>query len=139
MDTPSIGYGTADIPSVDLVPTAPSADKIIGATNDGGVPEDFTIRGADATGATETWTITTGSPGGASTFNYNHKFLDCDTDNTCGSPAGANTMDATPESLATGVAINGTEYFQLRLSTPTETGGDLSEHSTSVTVTASAT
>ena len=35
VDTPSIGYGTVNIPSVDLVP---SSDPIIGATNAGGVP-----------------------------------------------------------------------------------------------------
>lgn len=142
LDTASIGYGTVNIPSVDRVPTTPSADKIIGATNAGGVPEDFTIRGANATGTgspPKPWTITTGSPGGTSTYNYNHKFIDCGSSATCVSPPAANLMDTTPETLAIGVAISGTEYFQLRLSTPTETGGDLTEHSTFVTVTASAT
>lgn len=136
IDTANIGYGTVNIPSVDLIPTG---DPIIGATNNGGIPEDFTIRGDDATGTTKIWMITTGSPGGATTYDYNHKFIDCGNSSTCVTPAAADTMNTTPEALATGVAKDDTEYFKLRLSTPTETGGDLSEHSTSVTVTASAT
>ncbi|MCH8748154.1 hypothetical protein IH781_00225 [Patescibacteria group bacterium] len=138
MNTTSIGYGTVEIPSVDRVPTDPSADKIIGATNNGGIPEDFFISGADATGASQNWTIVDGAPSGASTYDYNHKFLDCDNDSACTNPATANSMTTTAEALATGVSVNATEYFKLRLSTPTETGGDLSEHSTTVTVLATA-
>lgn len=136
VDTSAIGYGTVNIPSVDLVPTG---DTIIGATNDGGIPEDFTIKGANATGGTVLWTIVTTSPGGAASYDYNHKFIDCGGVSDCTGAAAANTMDTTNEALATGVAVNDIEYFKLRLSTPTETGGDLTEHSTSVTVTASAT
>lgn len=130
-----VDYGTVEVPSPDNVPTG---DTIIGATNNGGVPEDFTIRGDNAAGASETWTITTGAVGGATTFNYNHKFIDCESSSTCAAPAAANTMDTTPEALASNVAKTDTEYFKLRLSTPTETGGDLSQHSTDVTVQASA-
>lgn len=135
---PSVGYGTVNIPSVELVPTG---DTIIGANNNGGVPEDLTIKGANATGTTKTWTIVDGSPGGAETYNYNHKFIDCGSDSTCTSPPppAANNMTTTAEALATGVLVSSTEYFKLRLSTPTATGGDLSVHSTTVTVMATAT
>lgn len=134
----AVAYGTVNIPSVDNVP---SPDSIIGATNNGGIPEDFTIRGADATpggGGSKTWKITTGSPSGSLDYFYNHKFLDCGSDSGCSAPPAANLMDTTPEALATSVAISGTEYFKLRLSTPTETGGDLTTHSTTVTVQATA-
>lgn len=135
VDNSSVAYGTVEVPSTDNTPTG---DTIIGATNNGGVPENFTIRGADATGDTETWTIVDGAPGGSTTFNYNHKFLDCDNDSACSSPTAANNMTTALEALATNVAKTNTEYFKLRLSTPTETGGDLSQHSTTVTVQASA-
>lgn len=135
----SVGYGTVEIPSVDLVPTD---DTIIGATNDGGVPEDLTIKGANATGATGdtvTWTIVDGSPSGDAAYNYNHKFIDCGSSSDCTSSLLANNMTTTAEELATGVLVDSIEYFKLRLSTPTETGGDLGEHSTTVTVMATAT
>ncbi len=127
----SVAYGTVDIPSTDNVPTG---DTIIAATNDGNDTAKFNIKGADATGDTITWTIVDGAPGGAATYNYNHKFLDCGGDSGCSSPAAANNMTTSYEELEASVATTNSEYFKLRLSTPTETGGDFSEHSTTVTV-----
>ncbi|MCK4592112.1 hypothetical protein KAT63_01570 [Candidatus Parcubacteria bacterium] len=128
---PSVGYGFVDVPSTDNIPTTPSSDPIIAATNSGNVDEDFTIRGDDATGTSITWTIVDGSPG---TYDYNHKFLDCGNDSGCSSPAAANNLTKTTESLAEDVSAGSSEYFKLKLSTPTETGNDTSQHSTSVTV-----
>ncbi|MBI2621159.1 MAG: hypothetical protein HYW63_00745 [Candidatus Levybacteria bacterium] len=133
----SVDYGTVAVPSVDLVPTG---DTIIGATNDGNITETFNIKGANATGTTKTWTIVDGAPGGAETFNYNHKYADCGVgDSTCTTQDAVNNMTTGYETLEAGVAAGSSDYFRLRLSTPTETGGDTSEHSTTVTVQAVAT
>lgn len=128
----SVAYGTVGVPTVDNVPTG---DTIINANNNGGIPETFNIKGANATGTTKTWTITTGAVGGDPTYNYNHKFLNCGIgDSTCTTVDPANTMDTGYETLQTNVAAASSDYLKLRLSTPTETGGDTSEHSTTVTV-----
>ncbi len=127
----SVAYGTVGVPTVDNIPTG---DTIIGASNNGGIPETFNIKGANATGTTVLWTITTGAVGGTPTYNYNHKFLACAADATCAAPAAANTMDTVNKPLNTNVAASASRYFKLRLSTPTETGGDTSVHSTTVTV-----
>ena len=138
VDPAAVGYGTVGVPSVDNIPTTPSADKVITANNNGGIPETFNIKGANATpggGGTKTWTIVDGAPGGAASYNYNHKFVSC-TDNAlaCTTVAAANNMTTVYEALNTNVAAAASRYFKLRLSTPTETGGDTSEHSTTVTV-----
>lgn len=132
----SVAYGTVGVPTVDNVPTG---DTIIGATNNGGIPETFNIKGANATGTTIPWTIVDGAPGGAGSYNYNHKFLNCGIgDSTCTTVDAANNMTTAYETLETNVAAGSSDYLKLRLSTPTETGGDTSEHSTSVTVLATA-
>lgn len=128
----SVAYGTVPVPSVDRIPTG---DTIIGATNDGNVTETFNIKGANATGTTITWTIVDGAPGGAASYNYNHKYADCGIgDLTCTTQDAADNMTTGYEVLEAGVAASFIDYFRLRLSTPTETGGDFSEHSTTVTV-----
>jgi len=130
-----VGYGIVGVPSVDNPLETPSSDQIIKAENTGGIPETFNIRGDDAVGTSTTWTITTGAVGGTSAFNYNHKFLNCGIgDTTCSTVDAANAMDKTLEELQTNVAAGSSNYFKLNLSTPTETGGDTSEHSTTVTV-----
>lgn len=132
----TVAYGTVGVPTTDNIPTG---DTIINADNNGNIPENFLIKGANATGGTVTWNITTGAPSGASgtpAYGYNHKFMDCGSDSGCSAPALANTMDTTSETLATNVSATGDRYFKLRLSTPTETGGDTTQHSTSVTLTA---
>lgn len=137
VDPAAVGYGTVGVPSVDNVSTTPSADKIITANNNGGIPETFNIKGANATpgvGGTITWTIVDGAPGGAGSYNYNHKFLACDADSACTTPAVANNMTTVNETLNTNVAASASRYLKLRLSTPTETGGDTTQHSTTVTV-----
>ena len=140
LSTGSVAYGTVGVPSVDNVPTP---DTIIGANNSGGIPENFQIKGADATpggGGSTTWKITTGAVSGTSDYYYNHKFIDCGSSSTCASPVAVNTMDKSYESLATNVPATGSDnrYFKLRLSTPTETGGDTTEHSTTATILATA-
>lgn len=128
----AVAYGTASVPSVDLVPTS---DTIINANNNGNVAETFNIKGANATGTTVTWTIVDGAPGGAASYNYNHKFLDCGVgDSTCTTVDPSNNMTTAYETLEAGVAAGASDYFKLRLSTPTETGGDFSQHSTTTTV-----
>ncbi len=135
--TTLVGYGFVDVPSVDNETTTPSANVILSVENTGNVDEDFLINGADAAGSTVNWTIVDGVVGGTPTFNYNHKFVDCGVgDSTCTTEAAANNMTATPETLSTGVSAASTEYFRLKLSTPTETGDDITEHGTTVTVTA---
>jgi len=140
MPTTSIGYGFVGIPSVDNETTAPSANVILSVENTGNVDEDFLIKGSNAAfggGGSVTWTIVDGAPGGASTHNYNHKFVDCGVgDSTCTTEDAANNMTTTSESLSAGVSAGSIDYFRLKLSTPTETGGDLTEHTTTVTVTA---
>ena len=137
LSTGLVAYGTVGVPSVDNVPTP---DTIIEANNNGGIPENFQIKGDDATGTITTWKITTGAVGGTSDYNYNHKFIDCGSSSTCASPVAVNTMDKSYESLATNVPATGSDnrYFKLRLSTPTETGGDTTEHSTTATILATA-
>lgn len=137
VDPAAVGYGTVGVPSVDNIPTTPSADKVVTAENTGGIPETFNIKGANATGTTVLWNIVDGAPGGAASYNYNHKFVFC-TDNAlaCTTTDPANNMTTVNETLATNVHPTTADkrFFKLRLSTPTETGGDTSEHSTSVTV-----
>ena len=139
LSTGSVAYGTVGVPSVDNVPTG---DTIIDVNNNGGIPENFQIKGANAAGTTTTWKITTGAVGGTPDYYYHHKFMDCGSDSGCSSPVAANTMDTSYESLATNVpATDGPtddRYFKLRLSTPTETGGDTTEHSTTATILATA-
>lgn len=131
----SVAYGTVGVPTVDRIPTG---DTIINANNNGGIPETFQIKGANATpggGGTVTWKITTGAVGGTPDYFYNHKFLNCGVgDSTCTTVEPANEMGTGYEALQTNVAAASSDYFKLRLSTPTETGGDTTEHSTTVTV-----
>lgn len=136
---PSIGYGAVNVPSTDNVPVTPTADQVITAKNDGNATEKLNIRGANATSSAVppatsiAWTITTGTPGGAVTYYYNHKF---------GVPpyiAAFTPMDDTAyATLVASIAKDATQDFKLRLSTPTDAGGDFSEHSTTVTVQAAA-
>jgi len=128
----AVAYGTVAIPSVDLVPTG---DTIINANNNGNVAETFNIKGANATGTTILWTIFDGAPGGAAAYNYNHKFVDCGIgDSTCTTVDAANNMTEGYETLEANIAAGSSDHFKLRLSTPTQTGGDTSVHSTTVTV-----
>ena len=131
----TVGYGFVNVPSTDNVPQTPSTDVIISVQNTGNVNEDFDVKGSDAIGTTVDWTIVDAAPGATT---YNHRFLDCDADSACTAPAAANNMTTTQETLGAGVTGGSFEYFQLRLSTPTETGGDTTEHSTTVTVIATA-
>lgn len=84
------------------------------ATNDGNVPENFNIKGQDATGGGCTWTLagTNGSD------QYVHQFCNA-TDNSCASPPTNYTaLNVSYQALKTGVAASGTVNFHLRLTTP---------------------
>ena len=123
----TVGYGVVDVPGVDKAPVTPTTDPVITATNDGNAAEKLNIKGANATGTSVLWTITTAAPGGSPTYNYNHKFGV--------SPYSIFTaMDTNYATLVASVAQGGTQDFRLRLSTPTDAGADYSVHSTTVTV-----
>lgn len=98
-------------------------------TNAGNVPEDFTITGANATGAVA-WTLaaTTGSE------QYVHEFC---TSSCTSAPTGYTPLTLTPQSLGTTVSAAGTKPLDLYIKTPTVTA-DYASHSVAVTITAAA-
>ncbi len=81
------------------------------AKNDGNVAEDFTIKTSNATGGTG-WTL--GSSAGTNIFV--HEFSS-NSGSTWTKFAAADTYSAT--NLATNLAANGTQNFDLRITTPT--------------------
>ena len=95
------------------------------ATNDGNVTEDLNIRGADSAN----WTLseTSGSD------QYMHEFC---TSNCDSSPAWT-SLTTTNQTLANGVAVIGTQDFDLRVTAPNPSSVDTQETLT-VTIQASA-
>jgi hypothetical protein len=101
----------------------------INATNDGNVPENFTIRGTNATpeGGGTNWTL-------ASTTDkdqYRHTFTGVPT------PPPETNLDFTPTLLASDVPSEGTKTFILTLYTPTEITTTGETFDTTVTIVAS--
>jgi hypothetical protein len=101
------------------------------ATNNGNVPEDFTLSGQNATGTSQTWTLAST----AGSAQYFHKFCTA----TCTTPPTNYTALTTSNTtLASIVSVSGTQSFDLYLGTPTSGITDYTSHDVSVTVTATA-
>ena len=120
----TVAYGslatsaTADTASGDL-------DDSQTATNDGNVTQDFDIAGQNSTD----WTLAAS----AGSDQYTHKFCKTDCD---GSPTWV-ALTTSYQELATSVAADGTQVFDLQIGTPsTNTSSDA--QSVDVTVLASA-
>ena len=97
------------------------------ATNDGSVDLDFSIKAAD----TASWTL--GETAGEETYTLDFCTSDCD-----GNPTWTSVgIDSTYVTLATSVAKDGTQEFDLQVGTPTTTTV-VDEQSITVTVQASA-
>lgn len=139
VDVSSVGYGTQNLSTTDNKPTG---DPEITATNNGNVAENFTIKGDDATASGSTWTLSTTAGASAYVHKYN-----ADTGGTYPDLSSV-ALDKTGKSLSTGVSGGtsctttctggGSEAFKLRMDTPTSTSS-FAEHSTTVTVVATAT
>lgn len=96
------------------------------ATNDGNVTEQFNIKGMNATGSTQTWTLAAT----AGSAQYIHGFCVA----TCGTPPTNYTALTTSyQTLAASVAASGTQTFDLYINTPTATT-DYTTHTADVTV-----
>lgn len=86
-------------------------------TNNGDVVVNLDIKGQNATGGGCTWTLS--STNGNN--QYIHQFCN-DTDNNCSSPpTNYSALTSSYQTLKTGLAVDGTIDFHLRLTTPTET------------------
>lgn len=96
------------------------------ATNDGNVAEDFNVKGQDAVGSTQSWTLA----GTAGSAQYVHKFCTA----VCTSPPTNYTALTTSyATLVLNVAKDGTQTFDLFINTPTATT-DFTSHAVDVTV-----
>jgi len=99
--------------------------------NNGNVTEDFAIKGQDATGSTQTWTLATT----AGSAQYYHKFCTA----TCNTPPTNYTaLTTNNQTLATSKATSATQSFDLYLGTPTSGVTDYTSHAVDVTLTATA-
>lgn len=123
----SVADGTAAYGTLGLDATADTNPADLQtATNNGNVTSTFNIKGMDATGSTQTWTLgaTTGSA------QYIHGFCVA----TCGTPPTNYTALTTSyATLAASVAASGTQTFDLYIKTPTATT-DYTQHTADVTV-----
>lgn len=122
VSTGTVSYGTLTLGG--SVGTNPASTQTI--TNNGNVAEDFVISGAN----TADWAL--GATAGSET--YVHKF--CIT--TCGTPPTNYTALTTGnQSLASNIAANGTQNFDLYITVPTVTT-HYTQETANVTITASA-
>jgi len=101
------------------------------ATNNGNVTEDFAIKGQNATGSSQTWTLATT----AGSAQYYHKFCTA----TCNTPpTNFTALTTNNQTLVTSKAVNATQSFDLYLGTPTSGVTDYTSHAVDVTLTATA-
>lgn len=108
-----ITYGTMQ-PNTSKTTLSGELNDMQTATNNGGATANFNIKGQNATGGGCTWTLAaTSDPD-----QYVHQFCN-DTDNDCSSPPTNYTaLSIFYNTLKTGIAVDGTVDFQLRLTTP---------------------
>ena len=119
----SIAYGTIALNSSESTLDLSDTQTV---SNDGNVAENFSVEGADASGSSVTWTLST-APGSDA---FEHEFS-----NDGGT--GWTALTTSYQTLASNIAASATTSLDLRIDMPTATT-DYSEHSTTVTVMASA-
>lgn len=104
---------------------APVDDPIITVTNNGTVPEDFRIKGADATGE-PFWSLSDAQ----GLDMYEHKFgLAPDFTNWT-------NLTLFDQTFVSNRSVGESDSFKLRISLPTSASSGLTQHNTSITVTA---
>jgi len=112
--------------------TSSGVDNTQIATNDGNVPEKFSVKSSDATSTGTNWELAAST----GTDDFMHEFctLNCD-----GSPTWVdfNVDNTTYVTLVDSIAVSANQDFDLRIKTPTASTDSL-EHSITVTVLAEA-
>lgn len=124
----SVSDGTVAYGTLGLNATASTRSPVDlqTATNDGNITEKFNIKGMDATGSSQTWTLAAT----AGSAQYIHGFCVA----TCTTPPTNYTALTTSyATLAASVAVSGTQTFDLYINTPTATT-DYTQHTADVTV-----
>lgn len=117
-----VAYGALEVGTTKST-LAAELDDIQTATNDGTVVEDFNIKSSNAIGASQNWTLVTGTPG---LNEFKHEFS-----TNSSFPGTALTNSYT--SLATNVGTSGSQTFDLQITMPSSTT-DYLEHTITVTV-----
>ena len=105
----TISYGVIPI-NTSKSTTASDLNDQQTATNNGNVAEDLHIKGQN----TSAWTLAAA----AGAEQYSHKF--CTTSCTT-PPTGYTALTTNYQTLATNIATNGTQVFDLQITTPTST------------------
>jgi len=124
----SVAYGTMGL---NATASTRSPANLQTATNNGNVAEDFTIKGMDATGSTQTWTLA--ATAGSAQYIHGFCIASCTTP-----PTNYTALTTSYTALGAGnVAVNGTQTFDLYINTPTATT-DYTVHTVDVTVSAAA-
>lgn len=119
----SISYGTLGLNAV--VSTRSPVD-LQTATNTGNIAEKLNIKGMDATGSTQNWTLAST----AGSEQYIHGFC---TSSCATAPTNYTALTTNYSTLTNSVAASGTQTFDLYINTPTSTA-DFSVHTVDVTV-----
>jgi len=96
------------------------------AVNNGNVTEQFNVKGMNATGSTQTWTLAAT----AGSAQYIHGFC---TSGCTAPPTGYTALTTSYATLAASVAATATSTFDLYINTPTATT-DYTVHTADVTV-----
>lgn len=125
----SISYGMVDLSSTAATTGAAPAPggETQTAQNDGNVTEDFNITSTNATGGTS-WTLA----GTIGTNQYKHSFCTATCDST---PTWIDITSAGGYvALAGSIATTNSQDFDMRISTPSDTGGDYVAKSITITV-----
>lgn len=119
----TVSYGTLGLNSV---ASTRSPVDLQTATNAGNIAEKLNIKGMDATGSTQSWTLAST----AGSEQYIHGFCT----SSCGTaPTNYTALTTNYSTLANSVAAGGTQTFDLYINTPTSTA-DFSVHTVDVTV-----
>jgi hypothetical protein len=126
----SVSYGTLALSST--TSTWHNAQTQI-ATNAGNVAEDFNIKGSDATGTTQTWTLA----GAAGNAQFIHGFCKASSTTCNAEPTNYTALTYNYISLASNVLAGSTSGTDLYINTPTVTT-DYTQHTTQVTIQATA-
>jgi hypothetical protein len=138
VDTPTFDYGTMPLSAADNT-RSKKESSVITATNNGSGPEDFALKGSDATpavGTEATWTLSCTSGGTVDNNQFVHRYSTGNPPDFVG--GSAPLCSGSAQNIATNVAATtGSSSFGLQMNMPTGTTG-YSQRSTTVTVVATA-
>jgi len=123
IDDGTVVYGILNV-NTSKDTTASGLNDSQTATNDGNVSADFNIKGSDSAN----WTLA----GAAGADQYKHEFCRGDTGDCDGTPA-FTALTTDYQTLDTAVGANGTQVFDLKITTPTSSS-NFTEQSVNVTV-----